>query len=110
MVGVIAALVPLNFLAELVSVGTLFAFLVVCASVWILRYKSPEIPRPFRVKALPVVASLGILVNGGLMFSLGRDNWIRLGVWLAIGLVIYFTYSRYHTHLKTSGTAEPGAS
>lgn len=94
-----AALLPLNFLADLVSVGTLFAFVVVCAAVWILRYKSPEIERPFRVPGLPLVAALGILVNGGLMFSLGRDNWIRLIVWLALGLVIYFTYSRYHTKL-----------
>jgi APA family basic amino acid/polyamine antiporter len=98
-VGVIAALVPLNFLADLVSVGTLFAFLIVCGAVWVLRHKSPELARPFRVPALPVVASLGILVNGGLMFSLGKDNWIRLAVWLAIGLAIYFGYSRFHTKL-----------
>ena len=101
-VGVISALAPLNFLADLVSVGTLFAFLVVCVAVWVLRYKSPEIPRPFRVKGLPVVASLGVLVNGGLMFSLGADNWIRLIVWLALGLVIYFAYGRYHTHLRSA--------
>ncbi len=102
-VGTISALVPLNFLADLVSVGTLFAFLVVCAAVWILRYKSPEIDRPFRVRWLPAVASLGILVNGGLMFSLGPDNWIRLVVWLALGLAIYFGYSRYHTRLSNRG-------
>ncbi len=99
-VGMISALVPLSFLADLVSVGTLFAFLVVCAAVLILRIKSPEIPRPFRVPGLPVVAGLGILINGGLMFSLGPDNWIRLIVWLGLGFVIYFGYSRYHTHLK----------
>ena len=87
-VGSISALVPLNFLADLVSVGTLFAFLVVCAAVWILRHKSPEVPRPFRVRWLPLVASLGILLNGGLMFSLGPDNWIRLVAWLALGLAI----------------------
>ena len=98
LVGATSALVPLNFLAELVSVGTLFAFLVVCASVWLLRRKSPEIDRPFRVPALPMVAGLGILINGGLMFSLGPDNWIRLIVWLGLGLVIYFGYGRYHTH------------
>ncbi|WP_406697088.1 amino acid permease [Singulisphaera sp. Ch08] len=94
-----AAFLPLNFLADLVSVGTLFAFVIVCASVWILRYRSPEIHRPFRVPALPLIAALGILVNGGLMFSLGRDNWIRLIVWLSIGLIVYFAYSRYHTKL-----------
>jgi len=94
-----AAFVPLNFLADLVSVGTLFAFVIVCAAVWILRYTSPQIERPFRVPALPLIAGMGMLVNGGLMFSLGRDNWIRLGVWLGLGLVIYFAYSRYHTKL-----------
>ncbi len=95
-----AALAPLGFLAELVSVGTLFAFLIVCSAVWILRYTSPELERPFRTPALPLVASLGILVNGGLMFYLGMDNWIRLIVWLVIGMAIYFGYSRYHTKLR----------
>ena len=100
-VATVAATVPLSFLADLVSVGTLFAFLIVCVSVWVLRSKSPEIERPFRVRALPVVATLGILINGGLMFSLGPDNWIRLGVWLALGLGIYFGYSRYRTVTST---------
>ena len=98
-VAVGGALAPLGFLAELVSVGTLFAFVVVCAAVWILRYTSPELNRPFRTPALPLVAALGILVNGGLMFSLGRDNWIRLIAWLVIGLLIYFGYSRHHSKI-----------
>jgi len=89
-----------------VSVGTLFAFLVVCVSVLILRHRSPEVPRPFRVPGLPVVAGLGILVNGGLMFSLGRDNWIRLVAWLALGLLIYFGYGRYHTGVKPAAGGE----
>ncbi len=88
-VAVTAALAPLGFLAELVSVGTLFAFLIVCSAVWILRYTSPELERPFRTPALPLVSSLGILVNGGLMFYLGKDNWIRLIVWLLIGMAIW---------------------
>ncbi len=112
LVGVVVALAgslaPLNFLAELVSVGTLFAFVIVCASVWILRWKSPEVRRPFRVPALPLVAALGILFNGGLMFYLGRDNWIRLLVWLALGMVIYFGYSRYHTKLGRRGDDRTG--
>jgi APA family basic amino acid/polyamine antiporter len=102
LVALASALAPLNFLADLVSVGTLFAFLIVCAAVLILRFKSPEIQRPFRTPVLPLVAGLGILVNGGLMLSLGRDNWIRLGVWLAIGLVIYFVYGRYHAKIETT--------
>lgn len=98
-VALAGSLAPLGFLAELVSVGTLFAFVIVCASVWLLRWRSPEIPRPFRTPALPLVAAMGILINGGLMFSLGRDNWIRLLVWLGLGMVIYLGYSRYHTKL-----------
>ena len=108
-VAVIAAVVPLNFLADLVSVGTLFAFLVVCGSVLLLRRRSPEIPRPFRVPGLPVVAGLGILINGGLMFSLGPDNWIRLVAWLALGLVIYFGYGRYHTGPRSRDLPETEA-
>jgi APA family basic amino acid/polyamine antiporter len=107
LVAMTGALTPLRFLADLVSVGTLFAFLVVCVSVWILRRTNPEADRPFRTPCLPLVASMGILVNGGLMFSLGIDNWIRLFVWLAIGLAIYFGYSRYHTKFGRDGEAGP---
>jgi APA family basic amino acid/polyamine antiporter len=103
LVGVVVALggalAPLGFLAELVSVGTLFAFVIVCAAVLILRYASPHLSRPFRAPVLPLVAGLGILVNGGLMFHLGPDNWLRLIVWLVLGLIIYFGYSRSHSKL-----------
>ena len=81
--------------------------MVVSAAVWILRWTSPEVRRPFRAPALPLVAALGILINGGLMFSLGRDNWIRLFVWLVLGLVIYFGYSRYHTKLGRPADDRP---
>ena len=101
-VAVVSAVAPLSFLADLVSVGTLFAFVVVCVAVWVLRHRSPEVERPFRVPALPLVATLGIVLNGGLMFSLGWDNWIRLFVWLALGMVIYLGYSRYHSRLATA--------
>jgi APA family basic amino acid/polyamine antiporter len=110
-VALVSALAPLGFLADLVSIGTLFAFLIVCAAVLILRYTNPELPRPFRVPALPVVSSLGVLVNGGLMFHLGVDNWIRLIVWLVLGLFIYLGYSRYHTKLASdpeTSAADPG--
>ena len=106
-VGLISALVPLNFLADLVSVGTLFAFLVVCSAVWVLRVRSPEIRRPFRVRWLPVVATSGIAINGGLMFSLGPDNWVRLIVWLALGMMIYFGYGRYHSRLSSRDGETP---
>ena len=101
-VGIVAALAPLDFLADLVSIGTLFAFVVVCVAVWVLRYRRPEVERPFRVPALPVVASLGIGLNGGLMFYLGPDNWVRLIAWLALGLMVYFGYGRYHSRLKVA--------
>jgi APA family basic amino acid/polyamine antiporter len=103
-----AALAPLEFLADLVSIGTLSAFILVCASVWLLRYRSPELPRPFRAPALSVVAPLGIIVNGAVMVSLGLDTWIRLFVWMALGLVIYFGYSRHHTRFgKQASTSTP---
>jgi APA family basic amino acid/polyamine antiporter len=97
LVAIASALAPLNFLVDLVSIGTLFAFVIVCVSVLILRYKNPEIERPFKTPALPLVAGMGMVVNGGLMCALGRENWLRLLIWLAIGLVIYFGYGRYHT-------------
>jgi APA family basic amino acid/polyamine antiporter len=98
-----AALAPLDFLADLVSIGTLSAFILVCAAVWLLRVKSPEIERPFRAPALPVVASLGIVINGAVMISLGVDTWIRFLVWMVLGLAIYFGYSRRHTKFGKNG-------
>ncbi len=100
LVALLSAFAPLDFLAELVSVGTLFAFVIVCASVLILRRTHPQMDRPFRVPALPVIAVLGVLVNGGLMFALGRDNWIRLIAWLTIGMMIYLCYGRFHSRLR----------
>ncbi|WP_148597013.1 amino acid permease [Aquisphaera giovannonii] len=102
------ALAPLSFLADLVSIGTLFAFVIVSAAVWILRVTDPGVERPFRVPFAPFVSAMGVLVNGGLMFSLGRDNWIRLFAWLAVGLCIYFLYSRRHSLLAGRLLAETG--
>ena len=103
-VAAAAALAPLGFLAELVSIGTLFAFLIVCAAVWILRRTSPEIPRPFRVPFLPFMAGMGILFNGWMMFSLGTENWIRLIAWLILGLIIDFAYGRSHSKWNHAST------
>jgi APA family basic amino acid/polyamine antiporter len=102
-VAVAAALAPLGFLAELVSIGTLFAFIIVSGAVWILRITDPATPRPFRVPWLPLVSTASILVNGYLMFSLGRENWVRLLAWLVLGLLIYFGYSRHHSLLRRRG-------
>jgi APA family basic amino acid/polyamine antiporter len=85
------------------SIGTLFAFILVCAGVWILRIKRPELPRSFRTPAVPVVASLGIFVCGAMIFGLGWTNWLRLIVWLAIGLVFYFSYGKSHSRLAREG-------
>jgi APA family basic amino acid/polyamine antiporter len=68
--------------------------------VWIMRVTDPGIPRPFRAPMLPLVSTMGILVNGGMMFFLGPDNWLRLIIWLILGLIIYFGYSRRHSALR----------
>jgi basic amino acid/polyamine antiporter, APA family len=98
-VATMAALLPLRILAELVNIGTLLAFVIVCAAVLIMRIKHPEAERPFRAPLYPFVPILGILTCLLLMFSLPPENWLRLFVWLAIGFVIYFAYSRKHSVL-----------
>jgi basic amino acid/polyamine antiporter, APA family len=98
--GIFAAFVPGDVVGEMTSIGTLFAFMLVCAGVWIMRKKHPEVPRGFKTPAVGLVAILGILVCGAMIFGLGWTNWLRLGVWLAIGLIIYFGYSRYHSKLR----------
>jgi APA family basic amino acid/polyamine antiporter len=98
--AIFAGFVPADVVGEMTSIGTLFAFMLVCAGVWIMRVKHPEIPRAFRVPAVPVVATLGILVCGAMIFGLGWTNWLRLFGWLAIGFIIYFGYSRRHSKLR----------
>lgn len=98
-VGLLAALVPLRVLAELVNIGTLLAFVIVCMAVLIMRKTHPEAERPFRAPLVPLVPILGVLMCLLLMFSLPWENWLRLAVWLAIGLFIYFAYSRHHSKL-----------
>jgi APA family basic amino acid/polyamine antiporter len=99
MVAIMAALLPLRVLAELVNIGTLLAFVIVCVAVLIMRHTHPEAHRPFRVPLFPYVPILGILSCLLLMFSLPPENWVRLGIWLAVGLLIYFAYSRKHSLL-----------
>jgi APA family basic amino acid/polyamine antiporter len=96
-VGLFAAFVPGDVVGDMTSIGTLFAFILVCAGVWIMRVKNPEIPRQFKTPAVPFVSISGILVCGAMIFGLGLANWLRLGAWLAIGLVFYFVYSRKHS-------------
>jgi APA family basic amino acid/polyamine antiporter len=94
-----AAFLPESIVGEMTSIGTLFAFMLVCAGVWIMRVRRPELVRGFTVPALPVVAVLGILVCGAMIYGLGWTNWLRLGAWLAIGLVFYFSYGIRHSRL-----------
>lgn len=108
--GIVAAAVagvfPIGLLGELVSIGTLLAFVIVCAGIIVLRYRSPNIARPFRTPLVPLVPILGILICGYMMFSLPRATWERLIVWMIIGLVIYFLYSRSHSKLaRAEGSA-----
>ena len=98
-VALLGALVPMSILGELVSIGTLAAFIVVCVSVLVFRYKMPDVPRPFKTPWAPAVPLLGIAFCLYLALGLSLDTWIRLIVWLAIGMIIYFTYGIKHSLL-----------
>src|SRR6266513_5639105 len=98
--GLLAAFVPADVTGEMTSIGTLFAFSLVCAGVWIMRIRRPDLERSFRVPAVPVVAVLGILVCGAMIYGLGWTNWMRLIVWLLIGLLFYFGYSTRHSNVQ----------
>jgi APA family basic amino acid/polyamine antiporter len=100
-VAVMAALVPITLLGQLVSIGTLFAFVIVSVGVVVLRRTRPDLPRPFKVPFSPVVPILSALASLYLMYGLPFDTWLRLIVWMAIGLVIYFAYSHRHSRLRT---------
>ncbi len=91
-VGVFACFVPQDIVGDMTSIGTLFAFILVCAGVLIMRYKSPELQRGFKTPFLPYVPVLGMLVCGAMIFGLGWANWTRLFIWMAIGFVFYFSY------------------
>jgi APA family basic amino acid/polyamine antiporter len=101
-VAIVAAVVPIGDLGQLVSIGTLLAFVIVCGGVWILRVRRPDLVRPFKTPWVPIIPILGMLVSLGLMSGLKAVTWIRLVVWLAIGMVIYFTYSVKHSHVRNA--------
>ena len=105
-VGLFAAFVPGDVAGDMTSIGTLFAFILVSLGVWILRVREPNLARPFRVPAVPVVSSLGALVCGAMIFGLGWLNWLRLGVWLAIGLAVYFGYGAHHSKVARAAHLE----
>jgi APA family basic amino acid/polyamine antiporter len=104
LVGLLAAVVgstvPIADIGRMVNIGTLLAFVIVCASILVLRKTNAGQPRPFRTPWVPVVPVLGILCNGYMMYKLGWINWARLIIWLGIGLVVYFAYSRKHSRVQ----------
>jgi APA family basic amino acid/polyamine antiporter len=105
-VAVIAGFVDLETLAHLVNIGTLFAFILVCVGVVILRRTRPDLPRSFRVPGAPVVATLAVLLCFYLMLNLTGDTWIRFLIWMAIGIVVYFVYGRRNSRLSERQTQD----
>jgi basic amino acid/polyamine antiporter, APA family len=98
--AVVGSLVPIDDIGKMVNIGTLLAFVIVCIAVIMLRRTDPDQPRPFRTPLVPLVPILGILFNGYMMYRLGWINWARLIIWLAIGLVVYFTYGQKHSKVQ----------
>jgi APA family basic amino acid/polyamine antiporter len=104
----IAGLFPIGLLGELVAIGTLLAFVIVSAGILVLRYRSPDLVRPFRTPMVPVVPILAILICGYMMYGLPTDTWYRLLIWLVIGLLIYFGYGKSHSRVGNErGGARP---
>ncbi len=99
-VGLFAAFIPGDIVGDMTSIGTLFAFILVCISVIVLRKTNPDMKREFKTPLVPLVPILGVLVCLAMIFGLGWTNWLRLGVWLAIGLVIYFAYGKNNSVLN----------
>jgi APA family basic amino acid/polyamine antiporter len=118
LVGLLAALVgsvtPIDNIGKMVNIGTLLAFVMVCVSIVVLRFTAPDQPRPFRTPGiyfggkLPIVPALGVAFNLTMMISLGRANWIRLVVWLAFGLIVYFFYSIRHSKVQALPSSTQG--
>jgi APA family basic amino acid/polyamine antiporter len=108
-VAVMAALIPLSELAELVNIGTLFAFVLVSIGVIVLRRTRPDLPRAFRCPGVPYVPILAALESLYLMLNLPADTWIRFGIWMAIGFVVYFAYGARHSRLATAAQTGYGA-
>jgi APA family basic amino acid/polyamine antiporter len=99
-VALFSAFAPITVVGNMTSIGTLFAFVLVCGGIIVMRRTHAEAARPFKTPLVPLVPILGILANLGLMFGLGLSNWLRLFVWLVIGLIVYFGYSRHHSKIS----------
>ena len=100
--AIVGSLTPIDDIGKMVNIGTLLAFVIVCIAVMMLRHTNPDQPRPFRTPWVPVVPILGIGFNGYMMYKLGWINWARLIIWLVIGMVVYFTYSRHHSRVQAA--------
>ncbi|MER7015805.1 amino acid permease [Saccharopolyspora sp. NPDC000359] len=108
-VAIIASLTPINVLAEMTNIGTLFAFVLVSIGVLVLRRTRPDLPRAFRVPWVPVIPVLAAAACLYLMLNLEGWTWIRFGIWMVLGLVLYFLYSQHHSRLARGGSAEEPA-
>ena len=104
-VALFASLLPINVLGQLTSIGTLLAFVIVSAGVWILRVRRPDLPRPFKAPFVPLTPILGMGISFALMASLPWSTWLRLIVWLILGMGIYFGYGRKHSVLARAREA-----
>jgi basic amino acid/polyamine antiporter, APA family len=98
--GLFAGFLPEDIVGEMTSIGTLFAFILVCIGIWILRRRRPDLPRAFKVPAVPFVSTAGVIVCGAMIYGLGWTNWLRLFVWLVIGLAFYFSYGIKHSKVQ----------
>ncbi|HEX4785874.1 MAG TPA: amino acid permease [Candidatus Sulfotelmatobacter sp.] len=105
-VALVASLTPISVMSELVSIGTLLAFVIVCGGVWILRRRRTEVPRAFVTPWIPFTPIMGIAVSLLMMLSLGWETWARLIIWLAVGVILYFGYGRKHSKVQRLSAAE----
>jgi APA family basic amino acid/polyamine antiporter len=110
LVAVIASLIPIQILGELVSIGTLAAFTVVCAGILALRYQEPDAPRPFRVPWVPLTPLMGVASCLGLALSLPPEAWARFLIWLILGLIVYFLYGAKHSHSREGHSTKSSVS
>ena len=99
-VAIFASVIPIAILGELVSIGTLLAFVIVCAGVWVIRRTDPELPRPFKTPWVPFVPIMGMAISLLMMVGLPGDTWLRLIIWLILGMALYFGYGRYHSRVQ----------
>ena len=104
-VSIAAGFTPIKILGELVSIGTLMAFVIVSIGVIFLRYQRPELQRPFKTPLVPLVPVLSAVVSLTLMFSLPSETWERLIIWMIIGIVLYFSYGYWHSQVRKAGAA-----